>query len=222
MRPDVPLPTGLKPTIRHLMIVVIWAALMLAVVRLAPGLQGPGVAPEMAFMLVAISVGFWPMALLVSLLTILDRRGPVRGWYVSCCSVVGSFVNVAGMLLIDPVSFALSGRATPAFPMFPFCALVCLFAGVMQLRLIWPRRCLRCEGRGIIPTGRLIRCRPPHETATFHGWCSRCGADYERESSKPWATLEDAEKSVVIRTGFFRTLKTIRNLERRRIGDKIE
>src|SRR4029077_6620368 len=68
MRRHRPHPIGLKPTLRHMMIVILWAALVLAVLRMLM-LGGLFVAPPQIVCLnVATFVAAWPMLILAVLI----------------------------------------------------------------------------------------------------------------------------------------------------------
>ena len=116
MQAHKPRPVGLKPTIRHVMIVVLWSALVLValrVLRLGGLFAAP---PEEICLSVAVVFTLWPMLLLTVLLKAIDRRGPVRDWYFACCKVAWSGLAGILLLLVEPVCYILAGRTTRAFP----------------------------------------------------------------------------------------------------------
>jgi hypothetical protein len=192
MRRDIPSPIGLKPTLRHMMIVILWSALLLTVLRMMLGWGFFGAPPEVVCISVASLVATCPVILLCVLLLSLDRRGPVRVWYFSCCWAGGGFLAGASYLLVDLVCLALSGRPTVTFPLFPITALVCLLGSTMHLRTIWPRRCECCGRRAVIATGRAVRRGPLEWRNKVEGWCAICGQAYEREGLRDW--LPKAER----------------------------
>ncbi len=184
---DKPHPTGLKPTLRQMMIVVLWAALLTAGIRAAIHWQIFGDSPEMACVAVPINLGIWPMPLLAALIWLLDRPGQVRTWYRSVCMIVASFLSGILFSLQDLACYYLTGRPTLTFPMGPIASLVFFWCGWMQWQQATPRRCPSCERKSVIPVARPLR---PGSKRMFNtgkcGWCAICGASCERESKEEW------------------------------------
>lgn len=172
------------------MVFVIWSALLLAAFRMMPGWWVFDVPPEIINLRLAFLVVILPMPLLCVLLRLLDRRGPVRSWYISCCGAGELFLIGASFVIVEPVNFALSGRSTALFRLLLFNGLISVCAGIIQLRTVWPRRCQRCGRRAVIattfPTSEGFRRAPPERRRKAQGWCAICGQEYEREGSKAW------------------------------------
>ena len=186
MRRHRPHPIGLKPTLRHMMIVILWAALVLAVLRMLM-LGGLFVAPPQIVCLnVATIVAAWPMLILAVLILALDRWGPVRDWYFACCQIAWSALAGAVFLLVDPVCSSLSGQPTVVFPVLPFLGVACLWGGTMQLRAAWPGACPRCGHRTIIATRGRVQGAARGRRNMVRGWCATCGAAYQREGLTAW------------------------------------
>ena len=188
-RREAPLPSGLRPTIRQVLIFILWAALIMAASRalLGWGLLGHDV--ESYCMSIAMHVAGLPMFLLGMLILVLDRRGSVRSWYVSCCiGLLWSVVAATALVLQDLVCYLLTGRPTMTFPLMPCVGLFLAWAGFKsQWRLLRPRPCGACGRRAVVPNGRLAHPgRPWDRRAAREGWCATCGALYERVELAPW------------------------------------
>jgi hypothetical protein len=184
---DQPIPTGLKPTLRQMMIVVLWAALLIAALRALIYWQLLGNSPEMVCLSVPINVGVWPLPLLAILLLLLDRPGRVRGWYCTVCLAAGGFLCGILFMLADPVCYYLTGKTTIMFPMDPIFSFVFFLAGWMQWRPIRPRQCPNCARIAVIPIA--VPMNPSSKrmvNLSKHGWCASCGASCEREGKGEW------------------------------------
>ncbi len=160
-----------------MMIVILWAALVLAVSRMLMA-SGLFVAPPgLVCINVATFVAAWPMLILAVLILALDRWGPVRDWYFACCKIAWSALSGVVFLLVDPVCYSLSGQPTVIFPVFPILGVACLWAGKMQLRAAWPGACERCGHRTVITTRATVQGAARGRRSTVRGWvCDlRCG-----------------------------------------------
>ncbi len=186
-----PGPIGLKPTLRQLMIVILWVALLLTFMRAMQGWGLFGNKPEDICMNVGLFIGTCPMPLLWVLLLGLDRRGPVRGWYLTCCGVGYGVLAGASFLLTDAVCFALCGRPTLVFPLFPLPSAVMFWGATMQSRAAWPRRCPCCGCQAAIATWEAARIASPGGRKMAQGWCAICGAACEREGLTAWLPKVD-------------------------------
>jgi hypothetical protein len=179
--------TGLKPTLRQMMIVVLWSALLTAAVRPLLRFGVLGFRVDFSCVIIPILAGSMALPLLIVLLRLFDTRGPVQDWYRTCCMVSTSILSGILFLLQDPVCFAVTGRTTLTFPMSPFIAAVCFWAGANQLRSMWPSRCVRCGRRAVISVARPARVSSRRLINTGKdGWCSNCGAMYQRKAKAAW------------------------------------
>ena len=187
-RREAPLPSGLRPTIRQVLIFILWAALIMAAGRTLAGWGLLGSSVEDYCMNIAIHVASLPMCLLGMLILVLDRRGSVRSWYVSwCIGLLWSVVAATALILQDLVCYLLTGRPTVTFPLMPCIGLFLFWAGFKQWRLLRPKPCGACGQWTIIPNGRLAHPgRPWDRRAAREGWCATCGALYERVDLAPW------------------------------------
>jgi hypothetical protein len=181
-----PHPIGLKPTLRHMMIVILWAALVLAVFRMLM-LGGLFVAPPQIVCLnVVMIVAAWPMLILAILILALDRWGPVRDWYFACCKIAWSALAGVMFLLVDPVCYFLYGQPSLIFPVLPLLGVACLWGGTMQVRAAWPGTCPHCGHRTVIATRGTVQGAARGRRNMIRGWCATCGAAYQREGMKDW------------------------------------
>ena len=184
---DQPHSSGLKPTLRQMMIVVLWVALLTAGARLAIRWHLLGGGPEMACMNVAICLGIYPMPLLAGLIWALDRPGRVRTWYRSVCMLSAALLGGVAYALLDPVCYLLAGRLTMLFPMGPILALVGFWCCGMQWRDARPRPCPSCGRNSVIPIAHPVR---PNSRRAYNtgkrGWCASCNASCGRERREAW------------------------------------
>jgi hypothetical protein len=184
-------PLGLKPTLRQLMIVVVWAALMTAAARQMYrwGLYGTTI--ESYCQNVAIQVGIYLMPTLAILLWFLDRPGRVRGWYCSGCMIAAHFLGGFVFIFQDIVCYVLTGKPTMLFPMWPTIGLVGFWCGWKQWQTARPRDCPLCDHRSVIPIAVPLR---PGSKRKYnigkYGWCASCGAPCERNYDKEWRLAE--------------------------------
>jgi hypothetical protein len=188
---DEPRPSGLKPTLRQLMIFVLFTALLAAMLRamIRFGLLGDRI--EFVCMMVPITFGFYPAPVLVALLWLLDRRGHVRSWYCSMCLAVGSILAAIMFLIEDPVCYLLTGKPTMTFPMCPLLGIACVFGAWKQWQITRPSICPNCGHRSIITIAWPIR--PESKRLVNlgkHGWCASCGLEFERKAAGEWRVKE--------------------------------
>ena len=180
--------TGLKPTIRQMMILVMWAALVSAGVRVLYSSHVIGFSIEFNCIMIPLLVSSIGLPLLVLLLRIFDTRGPVQDWYRAGCMAGGSLLSGLVFLLQDPACYVLIGKTSLTFPTAPLVAAVCLVTGAIQLRSLLPRQCAHCGRRDVITVARPARVGSRRLINTGnHGWCANCGATYERKGKEAWA-----------------------------------
>lgn len=183
-----PSPTGLKPTLRQGMILVAWAALLLAATRAMIGWGLFGGTTDSVCQVVAMLVGVYPMPILAGLLWSLDRPGRVRTWYGSACMIAAQFAGGLAFCSMDLACYALTGRPTMLFPMWPLVGLVGFGCGWMQWRAARPRACPSCGRCAVIPIAHPPRPKSKRLVNNYRrGWCAGCGADCERERVGAWS-----------------------------------
>ncbi|WP_435008762.1 hypothetical protein P12x_000026 [Tundrisphaera lichenicola] len=184
---DEPLSTGLNPTLRQLMILVIWAGLLSAATRAVLQWRLFGDRPEILCMIVPIHLGVYPMPALAILLWAFDRPGKVRDWYRSSCMIGANLASGGLFLLQDPTCYALTGKPTQHFPMALFLGPICLLAGWHQWRAARPRVCPSCGLKSVIPIAHPARPRSKRlVNSGKRGWCASCGATFERMGKGAW------------------------------------
>ena len=185
-RPDVPGPSGLKPTLRQGMIVVLWSALLVAAVRamISWGLfVGP---PEVLIMSIATMISVWPPMLLCLLLIVFDRRGPVGRWHVDLRQIGCSYLGIASFLLLEPACLAWAGRTSMIFPLFTILGLFGAWTNTMHLRSIWPKRCDRCGSLAVIATGSFPDRFGPIGGPRSSAGGAACGTMFEKGHATVW------------------------------------
>jgi hypothetical protein len=181
-----PRPTGLKPTLRQMMVFVLWAALLAAATRAA---LDTGICARVGFicLIAPILFGFYAAPFLLILLWLLDRRGHVRNWYCSMCLVAGGILAAALFLLQDPACYLLTGRPTLIFPMGPLLSVGCLFGAWKQWQVARPSVCPNCGRRSVITIAWPIRPGSKRRiNLGKHGWCASCGGEFERKGMGAW------------------------------------
>lgn len=187
MRLHDPRPSGLRPTLRQLMIFILATALLIAAFRAMwrGGYLGNDTRSTCSG--VAIFFAAYPMLLLGVLLLGLDRRGPVRTWYFACCWTGMSFISGASFLISDLASYLVSGQRPLIFPVSPILGVVCLWAGSKQLQAVWPRLCPSCGCRAVMAVARPLRPDQPKGQLTGQEcWCATCGARFEKDATPGW------------------------------------
>jgi hypothetical protein len=173
---DEPRPTGLKPTLRQLMIFVLWAALVTAAAWEALRWNLFGDRPEIVFMTAPVYLGAVPPPLLAVLFWMLDRPGRVRSWYCSMCMAAGSGLMGSFFLLEDLACYVWSGKPTLSFPFNPLFGIACLFGAWKQWQLARPGICPKCGRRSVIIIAQPLY---PGSLRLVNlgkrGWCASCG-----------------------------------------------
>jgi len=146
---------GLRPTLRHLMILVLGVALMSSLV--AP-LARPG--SSTADWLLILWLPLTP-ALLSVLILVFDRRGPAKFWLAG---LIASLTLPAVVAWADGIAWWFDAWRTWAAPL----AVLNALGLAILVRLVrWlPRRCPACGLRSLLPLGRR---------ATGLRWCASCG-----------------------------------------------
>jgi hypothetical protein len=174
-------PTGLKPTIRQTMIIVLWSALMFAAIRVA--IQWILFSNRLEFFILIspVQFGIFPMAALTALFWALDRPGHVRAWYCSVCLVVMNLMSGILFLLQDPVCYFLTGKPSLTFHMAAISGLTYLWIARMQWQQARPGRCPSCSQVSVTPNSLSF-----DEEFENNGWCASCGESCEREGEGDW------------------------------------
>jgi hypothetical protein len=182
---DQPHPTGLKPNLRQMMIVILWSALLTAATRALIYSRLLGTTPESLCQNIPIYLGIYPMPILAGLLWVFDRPGAVRNWCCSNCMIAACFLGGVVYSLCDPICYVLAGKTTIIFPMWPIMwpimGLVGFWCGWKQWQTARARDCPACGRRSIIPIAVATRLGSKRKFNTGkHGWCASCGANCER------------------------------------------
>jgi hypothetical protein len=164
------------------MILILGVATLLAAFVSLMKNQLLGDKPDLVCLNVAFFVASWPVPWMIILLFLLDRRGPIRNWYIARCLASWGLVAGIACLSADPVSWVLCGRPTIVFPILLVTGLVCLWALPNSLRSVQPGRCLRCRQKSVIAVATRIERKITSDT----GWCASCGAAYQRENLGKW------------------------------------
>ncbi|MDG3004532.1 hypothetical protein [Paludisphaera mucosa] len=167
------------------MIVVLWAAIDLAGVRLMAEADAFGPRRDVGCVVAAMAVAAVPMPLLAILIAILDRPGPVQDWYLTLSALGFAGLLCVALLAQEPACYLLTGG-------FSSCSFLPLFlvpAGLGPIRDVWwrvrPGVCAKCGRRAVIsvrkPGSRLA------EMTGLDGWCASCGAAFVRAKiTEPW------------------------------------
>lgn len=151
-------PYGLRPTLRHVMIGVVYVALASAWFR--------GATPGVLTLLLPLSP-----PLLALLVLLLERPGPAKFWLAGLIASLFVPALVAWSDLVALMAWSdLSAQWSGPIEVVILLALVVNAAGVAGLVRVatrWPRRCPACGLRSLLPLGRRAR---------GLRWCVSCGA----------------------------------------------
>jgi len=179
---------GLRPTLRHLMILVLYGAALCAVFtssfrQMPPTLKG-------VIELFSFSVFFSPLILWI-LFRLLDRPGPVRDWIVGV--LISLFLPCMAIHFTLTIFVIRPGRHSMTFMIFTLLYVLFLTWYVLHhvVPTLWPSLCPTCGVRSLIPLKDRLRRIPPVPQQTR--WCASCGSKYRRQPSGAWeeVTAED-------------------------------
>jgi DNA-directed RNA polymerase subunit RPC12/RpoP len=143
-------PNGLRPTLRHLMILVVHSALLFSLV--APFLRSG------SLLVASIALPLSP-PLLAGLVLLLDAPGPVKYWLVG---LIASPTLLGFVAWLDFIAVAMGRHGLDR--VFPLLVLLNVL-GLASLFLIYkrlPGRCPECGKRSMLPLAQLR-------------WCASCG-----------------------------------------------
>jgi hypothetical protein len=168
---------GLRPTLRHWLIVVVLFALASAI--LAPVVHQATPAHLTNAALATLLLSPWALAVLI---LALDRPGPVKFWAAPLL-----FVSFSPLLALCYDALVLVNYLNYGVKPNPG---VCLFvnlvfhgAFVVYLAYMGPTSCPGCGRRALIPWMTLWgRVRRFSKTR----WCACCGARYWRNAGESW------------------------------------
>ena len=143
-------PHGLHPTLRHLMILVVYFALVFA---LAAPLLRAGEAAQLTLLL--------PLTppLLALLVLMFDRPGPVKYWLVG---LIASPTLLGFVAWLDFLAVAMGTHGLDrVFPLLVLLNVLALSSLVLVFKRL-PKRCPECGKRSMLPLAQLR-------------WCASCG-----------------------------------------------
>jgi hypothetical protein len=142
-------PYGMRPTLRHLMILVVYVALASWMFRQAP--------PELLPFLLPVSP---PLLALIVLL--FERPSPAKYWLVG---LLASFFFPALATWCDVMAWQYAPvPSSLLFGLFVINSLA--LAWLVRIARRWPRRCPDCRLRSLLPLGRRGK---------GLRWCASCG-----------------------------------------------
>jgi hypothetical protein len=147
---------GVRPTLRHLMIVVVAVALLSSVAApmVRHGVNGSDLAQ-------ATSVVIFAPALLGLLVFMMDRPGPVKNWLAG---LLLQFTYPVLVVWSDVLTYWFGQGRRLFWPLVVLNALAIPSLLRMVNRL--PRRCPQCGLRSLLPLG---------QRASKLQWCASCG-----------------------------------------------
>jgi hypothetical protein len=157
---------GLRPTLRHLMILCLHVAIVAAVFRSV--FTGIGQAPLEQKLDAALGMCLLNWFMLPALVLLLDRRGPARSWYalVVFNTFMMASIGAGGWLLFYAgVRPRLSFRNRLVEYAFPVLFVVACAQLVLDH---FPATCPVCRTRSLVPVEPVSRNRPQIR------WCARC------------------------------------------------
>jgi hypothetical protein len=148
---------GLRPTLRQLLILVLFFALVSAV--MVPPLKSGSY-------LIASFVLPFTLPILAVLILLFDRRGPIKFWLVG---LLASLFLPAVVVWVDAMVAIALGPQITQWSVSSAQGIVILvilnslgISVLFRVRRYWPRRCPECRSRALLPLGRVQ-------------WCAACG-----------------------------------------------
>jgi ribosomal protein S27AE len=165
MDPNWRQPYGLRPTLRHLMILVVHFALLFSLV--APLIRGG------TYGVITILLPLSPPLLAVLVLA-FDRPGLAKYWLVG---LLGSLFQPSLMVWFDLIAVLAFDQGSRPVGAFLLLLLVMNSIGLWSIvRVVkrLPRRCPDCGLRSLLPLG--------NQSSRFH-WCASCG--YRERDDRP-------------------------------------
>jgi hypothetical protein len=153
---------GIRPTLRHLMILVLAVAMVSASV--AP-LVRPGSSP-LEWVVAGLTLAMSP-ALLAVLVFVLDRPGPSKNWLAG---MIASLTLPALVVCVDGVAWWFDLFHPWIWLLVPINAMGLIVLVRLSRRL--PARCPECRLRSLLPLSKR---------ATGLWWCASCGYNHRGE-----------------------------------------
>jgi hypothetical protein len=141
-------PYGLRPTLRHVMILVVFAAVVSALFRGAPG--------EVVTLVLPLTP-----PLLAVLVFVFERPSPAKYWL---CGLLASMFVPAVAAWFDLTAWRYGEKTMVALALVPVNGLALVWVGRFVRRL--PAACPGCGLRSLLPLGRRAR---------GMRWCASCG-----------------------------------------------
>jgi hypothetical protein len=179
---------GLRPTLRHLLILNAYFAILLAI--LLPVSRLPVALPGVWAMLFPYSLALPVSPLIVTVLVMLfEQPGPAKKWLVALSSrlVLPSLALWLDLLIaVQMATGVYRFKAGPFLIVLLLNAFLVMFA-LVQLPPLIPSKCPRCGTRTLLPVRIYLRSLQGQHEAR---WCARCGRTFRGdEEVEPRASL---------------------------------
>jgi hypothetical protein len=179
---------GLRPTLRHLLILNAYFAILFAVLLPISRLPAPlpGAWGRLALYSFALPVS--PLIATV-LVMLFERPGPVKKWLVA---LISRLVLPSMALWLDLLVAAQMAAGAYRFKAGPFLIVLLLNAFLVMFALIQlppmiPSKCPRCGTRTLLPVRIYLRSLKGQSEAR---WCAGCGKTFRGdEEVEPRASL---------------------------------
>lgn len=170
-------PSGLRPTLRHQMIAIVYFAVIFAIVD---AVRKRGIAETLGVMTACgLLLTPWILGVLVM---VLDRPGPQRNWTVT--SIFMLFAPGIA-LYYDSVTVATYWRTGTIYsvPLTLFMNLFFFGSYAIYWKATGPQTCPLCNKWALIP---LVRLSGPTRRTEKTRWCAACGGLLWRLGNGPW------------------------------------
>jgi hypothetical protein len=184
---------GLRPTLRQGMILILWFAVLFAVlaehfksvcmIRRHHIMLRPGQFPEDENLILMFLLGLSPL-LLGQLVVWLDRPGPARAWLAMVCRSL-CYLLFGGSLIWQALNGWLNDEPGGSRVIYLISGVLFVGLFVHSLVHLCPTRCPRCARRAVVPLVRLFALEEPHTTPA--ALCVACGQHCTRKPGEPWS-----------------------------------
>ncbi len=170
-------PHGLRPTIRHQMILVAHFAVLITVVGSLS--RSPVLGATLNAPVTALLLSPWILAILI---LVLDRPGPLKYWLAPVLLML-----FAPLVAVSYDVFVV--RELVLYERFPRLVPTLLINGLFlpAFALFWiktsPTRCPACGDRSLIP---LMHPWGQSKRTVNTRWCASCGSSYWRNRGEDW------------------------------------
>jgi hypothetical protein len=168
---------GFRPTFRHLLILVVYCAVLLKLI--IPFIMSTGHATAASIVLRALAAS---PPLLVFIVALVEHPGALKNWCLSLLLVLffpALVLNHDFAVLYD---YLQSGKLPTLWATALINGVVFGYSLPFVVKM-FPRRCPSCRRRSLVPLLRIFM-KDPRSANTR--WCATCGGQYWRDREGLW------------------------------------